>query len=242
MRTASPKAAAALPPAPAPFLPPPVRDHLARLLRDTYGDPLALAPAPGLGDALTRLEEVLGALGAGLDEEMRRGLALAAPGLRAFAMNLARNEARADDLVQETLLRAWKHHGRFEPGSNLQAWLATILRNLHVSEMRKARREVEDVDGGFAGTLSVEPPQAGWAAARDLQTAMSRLTPEQRDAILLVTVKDVPYHKAAAILGCPVGTLKTRVCRARDRLAEMLGHEGRTAVMVRHPRPSLAGT
>jgi len=195
------------------------------------------APTP-VTDALARLEAALLDTGEVLGAEMRDGLTAAIPGLRAFAVSLTRNQARADDLVQETMLKAWSHRARFEPGTNLGAWLATILRNIHVSEIRRHRREVEDVDGSIAGALSVPPPQAGSDSMRDLEAAMARLTREQRDAILLVTVEDVPYHEAAEILGCAVGTLKTRVCRARDRLAEMLGHDARTPVMIR-PRPSL---
>lgn len=224
----------------APSLPPPVREHLASMLRTAFGDPLALLPSDSVDASLSRLDAVLSRMGETLGDEMRAGLSAAAPALRAYALSLSRNESRADDLVQETMLKAWKNHARFEPGTNLQAWLSTILRNLFISELRKTKREVEDVDGTIAGTLSVEPSQGDRLEVRDLQAAMGRLTPEQRDAIILVTVKDVPYHKAAAMLGCPVGTLKTRVCRARDRLAEMLGHEGRTAVMVRSPRQTLA--
>jgi RNA polymerase sigma factor (sigma-70 family) len=224
-----------------PILPPSVREHLGAMLRASYGD-CGGGPVPDrVRDFLSRLESALAAQGESLGDDMRRGLGDAAPALRAYAISLTRNAARADDLVQETMLKAWTHRDRFEPGSNLGAWLATILRNLHVSDIRKHRREVEDVDGEFAGALSMPPPQSDRDTVRDLESAMRRLTPEQRDAIILVTVRDVPYNEAAAMLGCAVGTLKTRVCRARDRLAEMLGHETRTPVMVRPPRAAMHG-
>ena len=104
--------------------------------------------------------------GAEAEAEFRAGLLTATPHLRAFAKSLAGDRDRADDLVQDTLLRAWQYRDRFEPGSNLQAWLFTMLRRLFYSEYRKHRREVEDVDGLFAAKVSTPPSSRGASSLR----------------------------------------------------------------------------
>src|SRR3954467_11947370 len=99
----------------------------------------------------------------------------ALPNLRAFALSLTHNVTYADDLVQDTILRAWANLDRFEVGTNLQAWLFTILRNSFYSQHRKKRREVEDPDGGRAGRLTVAPDQNGKCDAKDMLTALAKL-------------------------------------------------------------------
>jgi RNA polymerase sigma-70 factor, ECF subfamily len=144
------------------------------------------------------------------------------PSLRAFAISLSGNTDRADDLVQETLLRAIANINSFEPGTNISAWLFTILRNLFNSEYRRRRREVEDADGGYAETLKSHPEQHGRLEFVELRAALATLQPDQREALILVGASGFSYEEAAAICGCAVGTIKSRVNRARGRLAELL--------------------
>src|SRR6187455_282628 len=153
---------------------------------------------------------------------IRDALLAAVPSLRAFAISLSGQVDRADDLVQDTLLRALAHIDRFERGTNLNAWLFTILRNLFHSEYRKRRREVEDPDGSYAGRLRVHPEQGARLDFEDFRTALAKLPHDQREALLLVGASGFSYEEAAAICGCAVGTIKSRVNRARTRLAELL--------------------
>src|SRR4051794_19139516 len=160
-----------------------------------------------------------------LDPALRDQVLGTVPSLRAFAISLCGNVDRADDLVQETLLRALSNINSFEPGTNMQAWLFTILRNLFHSEYRKRRREVEDADGKYAATLAVQPSQGAHLDFEDLQRALTRLPADQREALLLVGASGFSYEQAAEICGCAVGTIKSRVNRARNRLAELLHFE-----------------
>ena len=137
-------------------------------------------------------------------------------------MSLCGNRDYADDLVQDTLMRAWGKMDRFQAGTNLHAWLFTILRNLFHSEYRKRRREVEDADGKYAAALSVQPEQMPHLDFEDLQKALARLPHDQREALLLVGASGFSYEQAAEICGCAVGTIKSRVNRARNRLAELM--------------------
>jgi RNA polymerase sigma-70 factor (ECF subfamily) len=142
--------------------------------------------------------------------------------LRAFAVSLCGDRDRADDLVQETLFKAWNHLDSFKEGTNLKAWLFTILRNTYFSERRKRKREVEDADGKHAARLASRPAQLGHMEMRDFQDALSRLPDDQREALILVGAAGFSYEEAAEVSGCAVGTIKSRVNRARSRLAEML--------------------
>jgi RNA polymerase sigma-70 factor (ECF subfamily) len=157
---------------------------------------------------------------------LRDALLAAVPSLRAFAISLCGQIDRADDLVQDTLLRALSNIDRFERGTNLNAWLFTILRNLFHSEYRKRRREVEDADGSYANRLKVQPEQGSRLDFEDFQGALEKLSHEQREALLLVGASGFSYEEAATICGCAVGTIKSRVNRARSRLASLLAVEG----------------
>ena len=157
---------------------------------------------------------------------MREALLGAVPSLRAFAISLSGDVDRADDLVQDTLVRALANVHRFEPGTNLNAWLFTILRNLFHSEYRKRRREVEDADGSYAAALRTAPEQHAHLDFEDLRAALAKLPQDQREALLLVGAQGFAYDDAAAICGCAVGTIKSRVNRARHRLAEILSLNG----------------
>ena len=158
--------------------------------------------------------------------ELRDAMLSAIPSLRAFAVSLCGNIDRADDLVQETLTRALANIDSFRPGTNLPAWLFTILRNHFRSEYRKRRREVEDVDGKHTASLKSQPEQVGHIEFGELQQAMAELPSDQREALILVGASGFSYEEAAEICGCAVGTIKSRVNRARTRLAELLAVEG----------------
>jgi RNA polymerase sigma-70 factor (ECF subfamily) len=160
-----------------------------------------------------------------VDPSVRDTMLAAVPSLRAFAISLSGNVDRADDLVQETLLRALAHIDSFQPGTNMSAWLFTILRNLFRSEYRKRRREVEDPEGHYAETLKSQPEQNSRVEFEEFRTALNKLPDDQREALILVGASGFSYDEAAAICGCAVGTIKSRVNRARTRLAQLLSIE-----------------
>ncbi len=146
------------------------------------------------------------------------------PKLRAFATSLCGDPVQADDLVQETLVRAISNRDRFEPGTNMGAWLFTILRNQFHSEFRKRRREVADPDGAYADQIETPPAQVPHLELKDLQHALLSLPPEQREALLLVGAEGLSYDEAAAICGVSPGTIKSRVSRARARMSGLQGY------------------
>ena len=150
------------------------------------------------------------------------------PRLRAFAMSLCRDASRADDLVQETMAKAWKGRSAFVQGTNLKAWLFTILRNTFLSELRKRKAEVEDPDDVFASRVFSGASQDGHMELADFARAYGELPVEQREALLLVGADGYSYNDAALMCGCAVGTVKSRVNRARVKLRELLGVEGLT--------------
>jgi RNA polymerase sigma-70 factor, ECF subfamily len=144
------------------------------------------------------------------------------PGLRAFAVSLCGNVDRADDLVQETLLRAIANIHTFRPGTSLSAWMFTILRNQFWTEYRKRRREVEDVGDSYLLSLKSAPEQDGRLELEEFRDALAKLPDEQREALLLVGVSGFSYDEAAVICRTASGTIKSRVFRARIRLAALL--------------------
>jgi len=160
------------------------------------------------------------------DAEIRDLLLGAIPALRAFAYSLTHDRDRSDDLVQDTLVRAWAKAACFTRGTNLTAWLFTILRNLFYSDLRRRKREVEDADGTHAAALAALPEQEGCLAMREFLFALARLPPGQREALVLVGAQNLTYEEAAAVCGVAVGTMKSRVSRARLRLIADLGIEG----------------
>jgi RNA polymerase sigma-70 factor (ECF subfamily) len=159
--------------------------------------------------------------------QIRADLISVIPNLRAFAVSLSGNPDRADDLVQETLVKAWSNIGSFVEGTNLPAWLFTILRNIYYSEYRKRRREVADPEGAFAAKLATAPAQNGHMDMLDFHAALQHLPNDQREALILIGASGLSYEEAASICGCAIGTMKSRVNRARNRLAELLSiHSG----------------
>jgi RNA polymerase sigma-70 factor (ECF subfamily) len=147
------------------------------------------------------------------------------PQLHTFARSLCRDGVRADDLVQEALMRAINNIQRFTPGTNLKAWLFTIVRNEHYSQLRRGKFEAQGMDIELLPEPSVPPDHDGKLELRDLNRALASLSPGQRTALILVSVSGFSYEAAAEICGCAVGTIKSRVARARETLLEML--EGR---------------
>jgi RNA polymerase sigma-70 factor, ECF subfamily len=157
--------------------------------------------------------------------EVRDAMLATIPSLRAFALSLTNNRDAADDLVQDTILRAWKNIEKFEPGTNLQAWLFTILRNGFYSTYRKRQREVADPDGSYAGRLRSPPEQNARCGVLDVLGALEKVPADQREALLLIVAEGLSYEDAAQVCGTAVGTIKSRVNRARVRLSQLLAVE-----------------
>jgi RNA polymerase sigma-70 factor (ECF subfamily) len=157
--------------------------------------------------------------------ELKDEMVSCIPSLRAFAASLVGMGDRADDLVQEALMKAWSNLGRFEPGTNMKAWLFTILRNTLYSTHRKRKREVQDVDGRYSATLASHPNQMGHLDLDDFCRALDQLPDDQREALILIGASGFSYEEAAEICGCAIGTVKSRVNRARARLADIMGTE-----------------
>ncbi|HEX2818279.1 MAG TPA: sigma-70 family RNA polymerase sigma factor [Phenylobacterium sp.] len=162
------------------------------------------------------------------------------PALRAFAWSLSHNGSDADDLVQDTLIKAWTNRAKFEPGTNLRAWLFTILRNTYYTAMLRRRREVRDETGEIAGRLRTPATQDWSLAMRALQAALQKLPPEHREALILVGAAGLSYEEVAEICGCALGTIKSRVNRARARLLKIMDVEYATDLMALQIEPVAA--
>jgi RNA polymerase sigma-70 factor (ECF subfamily) len=154
------------------------------------------------------------------------------PALRAFAWSISRNGSDADDLVQDTLIKAWSHRDKFEPGTNLRAWLFTILRNTYYTAIVRRRREVRDEDDQYARSMTSAPTQEWGLAMKALQTALDQLPTEHREALILVGAAGLSYEEAADICGCALGTIKSRVNRARTRLLKLMEADQASEVLV----------
>ena len=154
------------------------------------------------------------------------------PALRAFAWSLSHNGSDADDLVQDTLIKAWTNRDKFEDGTNLRAWLFTILRNTYYTQVIRRRREVRDEQGEYAGTLRSAPTQEWSVAMHAMQDALKLLPDEHREALILVGAAGLSYEEAASICGCAVGTIKSRVNRARIRLLKIMDVDDASDVMA----------
>jgi len=154
--------------------------------------------------------------------EAHSAILKALPHLRAFAISLTGSVDHADDLVQDAILRGLTHLDKFEPGTSMRAWLFTILRNQFHTAMRKRRREVEDPNGAMAGMLVTPPEQHGHLNLNDLRVALSKLRVHHREVLLLIGAEGVSYEEAAQICGTSIGTIKSRMHRARALLMELL--------------------
>jgi RNA polymerase sigma-70 factor (ECF subfamily) len=156
------------------------------------------------------------------------------PRLRRYARALTRDAltrdiSRADDLVQSCLTRAIAKQHLWQPGTNLRAWLFTILHNQHVSDVRRAAREVVTVSVEDAPTLTTQPNAYDVLRLRDLRAEMDRLPIEQREAILLIGLEGLPYEDAAKVLNVPIGTIRSRLSRGRDQLRKLMGMDDEPA-------------
>lgn len=144
------------------------------------------------------------------------------PSLRAFARSLTRNVSEADDLVQETLLRALASLHQFRPGTNMKAWLFRIERNVFYTNYRKRNRECTVLSKEAEDIPWVDAPQEWSVKARAMDAALSQLPHDQKEALMLVSGTGLSYEEAAEICGCALGTIKSRVSRARTRLLTLL--------------------
>ena len=159
------------------------------------------------------------------DNEFRRELLTVLPHLRAFARGLSGRPDFADDLVQEAAIKAWTARDRYTAGTNMRAWTFAILRNHYLSELRKSKRQTDLDEGAVERMLVMEADQEGPLHLGDMESALQKLAPERREAVLLVGASGFSYEEAAEIAGCPIGTMKSRVARARGDLTRMLDAE-----------------
>jgi RNA polymerase sigma-70 factor (ECF subfamily) len=211
---------------PMPILPGEIQRHLGSLLAAAYTqDDTERCATDRFAELLAKLNVALGEAVSRDDAAFKKLLVAIVPVLRRFAVSLARDPTAADDLVQDTLMRAWRARARFEPGTNFEAWTFTILRNAFYSSQRR-RREVQDEDGSYTAHLATPPDQAGHLDLQDVRAALDRLAPVMREALVLVAIENMSYEEAAAVMNCRIGTVKSRVWRAREQLARMLGYSG----------------
>ncbi len=211
-----------------PALPDSIRRHLGALLRSAYEEDGVREP-DRFAELLVRLDKAMGR-STGLGGRGRGGLSHGPARQRAGPAALRpvarpgagrRRRPRAGRPPQGLAGR-----GGFEPGTNLEAWLFTILRNVFYSRHRRQTREVSDSDGDYAGRLAAAPEQGGHLDLQDVRAALDRLAPVMREALVLVGIENLSYEEAAAVMECQIGTAKSRVWRARAQLARMLGYGG----------------
>lgn len=201
-----------------------IREHLGQNLRSAYSAQREPDVPQRFVDLIARLDGAIAGSQRRDETDFRDGFLAAVPSLQNFALSLTRNPAAADDLVQDTLLRAWRSRVSFVAGTNLGAWLFTIMRNAFYSGHRRQGREVSDADGGYAARVGTVPEQGGHLDLQDAQAALARLSAPMREALVLVAIENLSYEQAAEVLKCRIGTVKSRVWRARDQLAFLLGY------------------
>lgn len=156
------------------------------------------------------------------DFDMKAEIAHLLPDLRAFSRSLAGRPDLADDIVQDSVLKAWKARERFEPGTNLKAWLFTIIRNTYYSDRRRAGRIVQDEDGVLTDNMVSPSGQSDQLELQNMRRALSMLPDEQREALMLIGAGGFSHEEASEIMGVAVGTIKSRVFRARNALQDMM--------------------
>ena len=142
------------------------------------------------------------------------------PRLRRYARALVGDRARADDLVQDTLERAWNKFHLWRPGSDLRAWLFTVMHNVHVNQVRASRDHATLDDDG--DEMAVAPVQGAALEIRDLERALALIPAEQREVLLLIALEDMSYAEVANALGIPIGTVMSRLSRAREKLRGLM--------------------
>ncbi len=202
------------------------------------GDAAGLASSPSTAPPRVRERQAGDRLGAGRTRPMPDILTLIEaeiPHLRRFARYLARDIDRGDDLVQECLTRAIAKNNTWTPGTNLRAWLFTILKNCHINDLRRARRADEMPDEH--PLLTVPANQDAHIGLLEVRDAYLRLSDEHREVLLLVAIEGLQYDEAAAVLDVPVGTVRSRLSRARQALRDALEEAGGVAERT-EPLPS----
>lgn len=157
--------------------------------------------------------------------EFRDALLAITPNLRAYARSLCGAADAADDLVQDTLLRAWEKQDALKSQDKLQAWTMTIMRNEFFAQCRRSKFSVDDADGHYADSLVSNAQQEVSADLRDLADVLAKMDDSYRECLVLIFVNELSYEEAASVAGCPVGTMKSRVHRARTELCKKLGLE-----------------
>lgn len=159
--------------------------------------------------------------------EVRQLIVEQIPHLRRYARALVGDRVQADDLVQDCLERAWSRIHLWKAGTNIRAWLFTILHNLHLNAARKHRNTPALTPiGGGAADPPVRPTQEDGLEMRSMWNAFSRLADTQRAAILLIALEEMSYEEAAAVLDIPMGTLMSRIHRGRERLRGLMSEAG----------------
>ncbi|HEV7385073.1 MAG TPA: sigma-70 family RNA polymerase sigma factor [Phenylobacterium sp.] len=151
------------------------------------------------------------------------------PRLRASALALTGSAVEADDLVQDTLVRAWRFRERYLPGTNLAAWMFRILKNAFLTQRTGRRSWVEDVDGQYSSQIALAPEQEWRVQFAEVLHALPQLPDDNRDAVLLVGALGMSYQEAADACGCDIGVLRGRVHRGRAQLADLTGLQDRRA-------------
>ena len=151
------------------------------------------------------------------------------PRLRRYARALTRNTERADDLVQDTLVRAIAKQHLWQAGTNLRAWLFTLMHNQNVNDVRHSIREGQNIDvEEMSNVLAATTDPTASRQLYELNRALSQLTQEQRQTIMLVGLEEFSYEETAAILNVPVGTVRSRLSRGRDQLRRLMDMPART--------------
>lgn len=156
------------------------------------------------------------------------------PSLRRYARGLLSDAGLADDLVQDTLERAWRRHALWQRRGDLRAWMFGIMHNLFIDGVRARRSRPEDSAGDSLPELPQQASQLDGLAVRDLDRALQQLPPEQREVLLLVAVEGLSYTEAAAALDTPIGTIMSRLARARERLRGVLDGQARAPSATLH--------
>lgn len=162
-------------------------------------------------------------------DQFRADLLALLPHMRAFARGLCGRPEQADDLVQETVMRAWTARDSFTPGTSMKAWTFTIMRNHFLNDLRKNKRQTQLDPEVAETTLVARATQEEGVHMNDLQRALDKLSDERKEALLLVGAGGFSYEEAAGICGVPVGTMKSRVARGRAQLHTLLEPEGEDA-------------
>lgn len=213
-------------PGASPGVPELIRRHLESVLDQSFWPLDASATDEGerrFTDLLARLGRALTAQEARDARAFHDEFLAFMPNMRRFALSLTKDRVRADDLVQDTLLKAWRARARYTAGTNLGAWLFTIMRNVFYSTYRKTSREVTMSPGDEAGRLVSIPEQPGRLDLQDMAIALTKLPDTMRQALVLVAIENLSYEEAAAVMNCKIGTVKSRVWRAREQIAGLLG-------------------